>query len=195
MHVHYNNISLGELQNMPFLSWTAYYGQYDVSQIINEVRQLSQASMARKSFKLLEYYNPKLLVNAVNYIVVSLVSLGPSLALFPWLRNNMLYCTTLWGHFVQQQPIKEVWLLLLFRAVSRDASSLCTCRWDCFMSGLPHALTRLTDWSSRSLLVLPFYFVLTGQILRRSGNKRSVVILGKTGLVSVNVPVRLWNAW
>lgn len=31
-------------------------------------------------------------VNAVNYFVVSLVSLGKKLALFPWLRNNMVYC-------------------------------------------------------------------------------------------------------
>lgn len=49
----------------------------------------------------------------------------------------------------------------------------------------------LTVSSSHSLLDVPFYFVLMGQILRLSGNVRSVVVLGGTGVVSVNVPVAL----
>lgn len=57
------------------------------------------------------------------------------------------------------------------------------------MSGLPHALTRLTVLSSHSLRDFASYFCADGTDPRQSGNKHGVVILGKTGLV--NVPVRL----
>lgn len=53
------------------------------------------------------------------------------------------------------------------------------------MSGLPHALTRLTVLSSHSLRDFASYFCADGT----DGNKHGVVILGKTG--PVNVPVRL----
>lgn len=61
--------------------------------------------------------------------------------------------------------------------------------WAAACLNSPGGLTVLVPTVSH--LDFPFYFVLTGQILGVSGNERSVVFLGGTGLVSGNVSVKL----
>lgn len=129
-------------------------------------------------------------VNAVYYFVLSLVSLGRKLALFPWLRNNMVHCI---HHEVilYSSPFKGCGC---FR-YSRDSLEMPP---DFMSVYLPERLLHvwavacldsLDSFKFTQSLRFCFVFCPDGTDPRRSGNKHGVVVLGKTGLV--NAPVGL----
>lgn len=116
-------------------------------------------------------------VNAVYYFVLSLVSVGRKLALFPWLRNNMVHCIH-YEVILYSSPFKGCGC---FR-YSRDSLEMPP---DFMSVYLPERLLHvwavacLDSLDSLKFTHFALYFVLIGQILGGVGTSTVLLSLEK----------------